>query len=124
MCDRTAGTRSKQDNKTKAPPPLTFQLPSLIHLLLLCLHVQKKQSTANEDEVGGTAETPLRDTDSQYGTWETGLRTDDRYHTPQTAAPELLETLNTSVKCFQTMLSVISVITQMFVCIFFSFHLV
>lgn len=100
---------------TKQSPPLTL----LIHLLSLCLQVQKKQSTANEDEVGGTAETPLRDTDSQYGTWETGLRTDDRYHTPQTVAPELLETPNTSIKCFQTMLSVISVITRMFVCIFF-----
>ncbi|KAK1892881.1 putative protein KIAA1671 [Dissostichus eleginoides] len=36
--------------------------------------VQQKQSVSGEEEDSGT---PVRDTDSQYGTWETGLRTDD-----------------------------------------------
>lgn len=37
------------------------------------------KSPDDEDDVGGGAETspPPQETDSQYGTWETGLRTDD-----------------------------------------------
>uniref|UniRef100_A0A8C2XQ91 Si:ch73-138n13.1 n=1 Tax=Cyclopterus lumpus TaxID=8103 RepID=A0A8C2XQ91_CYCLU len=38
--------------------------------------VQQKQSDSGEEE-GKDLGTPVRDTDSQYGTWETGLRTDD-----------------------------------------------
>lgn len=41
------------------------------------LKVQQKQSVSGEEE-GKDSETPVRETDSQYGTWETGLRTDDR----------------------------------------------
>ncbi|XP_059193560.1 calponin homology domain-containing protein DDB_G0272472 [Centropristis striata] len=48
--------------------------------------VQQKQSGSGEEE--GTEEgTPARDTDSQYGTWETGLRTDDSL-TPATPSSE------------------------------------
>lgn len=44
----------------------------------LCPQVHK--SPDGEDDVGGGAEMspPPQETDSQYGTWETGLRTDDR----------------------------------------------
>ncbi|KAM9858232.1 uncharacterized protein ACBR49_020270 [Aulostomus maculatus] len=38
--------------------------------------VQQKQSVSGEDE-GRDSVTPACETDSQYGTWETGLRTDD-----------------------------------------------
>ncbi|KAM9360698.1 uncharacterized protein ABDE67_001319 [Symphorus nematophorus] len=48
--------------------------------------VQQKQSTGGEEE-GRDSETPVRDTDSQYGTWETGLRTDDSL-TPATPSSE------------------------------------
>ncbi|XP_028434457.1 calponin homology domain-containing protein DDB_G0272472 isoform X2 [Perca flavescens] len=37
---------------------------------------QQKQSVGGEEE-GQDSGTPVRDSDSQYGTWETGLRTDD-----------------------------------------------
>lgn len=43
---------------------------------LLCL--QANQSPEGGDDVGGGAESSPPVTDSQYGTWETGLRTDDR----------------------------------------------
>uniref|UniRef100_A0A673CJF7 Si:ch73-138n13.1 n=1 Tax=Sphaeramia orbicularis TaxID=375764 RepID=A0A673CJF7_9TELE len=39
---------------------------------------KQKPSVSGEDE-GKDSETPVHETDSQYGTWETGLRTDDRY---------------------------------------------
>ncbi|XP_062273804.1 titin homolog [Scomber scombrus] len=48
--------------------------------------VQQKQSVSSEEE-GKGSETPVRDTDSQYGTWETGLRTDDSL-TPATPSSE------------------------------------
>uniref|UniRef100_A0A671U6R1 Trichohyalin-like n=1 Tax=Sparus aurata TaxID=8175 RepID=A0A671U6R1_SPAAU len=37
--------------------------------------VQQKQSPSGDEE---GKDSPVRDSDSQYGTWETGLRTDDR----------------------------------------------
>ncbi|KAM8865750.1 uncharacterized protein ACB058_006902 isoform 1-T3 [Synchiropus picturatus] len=55
--------------------------------------VQQKQSTGEEE--GKDPETPLRDSDSQYGTWETGLRTDDSL-TP--ATPSSDTTLSPSPK--------------------------
>ena len=49
---------------------------SLIHYFLrLCFQVQQKQSPSGDEE---GKDSPVRDSDSQYGTWETGLRTDDR----------------------------------------------
>ncbi|XP_071338280.1 trichohyalin [Trachinotus anak] len=48
--------------------------------------VQQKQSVSGEEE-GNDSETPVRETDSQYGTWETGLRTDDSL-TPATPSSE------------------------------------
>uniref|UniRef100_A0AAQ5XWN9 Tankyrase 1-binding protein C-terminal domain-containing protein n=1 Tax=Amphiprion ocellaris TaxID=80972 RepID=A0AAQ5XWN9_AMPOC len=48
--------------------------------------VQQKQSASGEEE-GKESETPVRDTDSQYGTWETGLRTDDSL-TPATPSSD------------------------------------
>ncbi|XP_067460070.1 trichohyalin [Thunnus thynnus] len=48
--------------------------------------VQKKQSVSGEEEEKDS-ETPGRETDSQYGTWETGLRTDDSL-TPATPSSE------------------------------------
>ncbi|KAM7391700.1 hypothetical protein PAMP_022367 [Pampus punctatissimus] len=48
--------------------------------------VQQKQSVSGEEEVKDS-ETPVRETDSQYGTWETGLRTDDSL-TPATPSSE------------------------------------
>ncbi|XP_041643036.1 calponin homology domain-containing protein DDB_G0272472-like [Cheilinus undulatus] len=47
---------------------------------------QQKQSISPEEE-GKDSETPVRETDSQYGTWETGLRTDDSL-TPATPSSE------------------------------------
>uniref|UniRef100_UPI0037E940FB calponin homology domain-containing protein DDB_G0272472 n=1 Tax=Semicossyphus pulcher TaxID=241346 RepID=UPI0037E940FB len=47
---------------------------------------QQKQGVGGEEE-GRDSETPVRDTDSQYGTWETGLRTDDSL-TPATPSSE------------------------------------
>lgn len=38
---------------------------------------QLKQSVDGEEE-GRDIDTLVHETDSQYGTWETGLRTDDR----------------------------------------------
>ncbi|XP_029294803.1 trichohyalin isoform X2 [Cottoperca gobio] len=46
--------------------------------------LQQKQSVSGEEEDSGT---PARDSDSQYGTWETGLRTDDS-HSPATPSSE------------------------------------
>ncbi|XP_044053233.1 titin homolog [Siniperca chuatsi] len=48
--------------------------------------VQQKQSNSGEDG-GRDSETLVRETDSQYGTWETGLRTDDSL-TPATPSSE------------------------------------
>ncbi|XP_042345001.1 calponin homology domain-containing protein DDB_G0272472 [Plectropomus leopardus] len=48
--------------------------------------VQQKESVSGEEE-GKDSGTPARDTDSQYGTWETGLRTDDSL-TPATPSSE------------------------------------
>ncbi|KAL6114623.1 kiaa1671 [Pungitius sinensis] len=48
--------------------------------------VQQKQSDSG-DEDGKDSGTPVRDNDSQYGTWETGLRTDDSL-TPATPSSE------------------------------------
>ncbi|XP_040897726.1 calponin homology domain-containing protein DDB_G0272472 [Toxotes jaculatrix] len=48
--------------------------------------VQQKQSVSGEEE-GNDSETLVRETDSQYGTWETGLRTDDSL-TPATPSSE------------------------------------
>ncbi|XP_069562731.1 uncharacterized protein KIAA1671 [Brachyistius frenatus] len=48
--------------------------------------VQQKQSVSGEDE-GNDSETLVRESDSQYGTWETGLRTDDSL-TPATPSSE------------------------------------
>ncbi|XP_049433944.1 titin homolog [Epinephelus fuscoguttatus] len=48
--------------------------------------VQQKQSGSGDEE-GKDSGTPARDTDSQYGTWETGLRTDDSL-TPATPSSE------------------------------------
>ncbi|XP_029999926.1 trichohyalin isoform X1 [Sphaeramia orbicularis] len=48
--------------------------------------VQQKPSVSGEDE-GKDSETPVHETDSQYGTWETGLRTDDSL-TPATPSSE------------------------------------
>ncbi|KAM4579277.1 uncharacterized protein KIAA1671 homolog isoform 2-T2 [Fundulus diaphanus] len=45
--------------------------------------VQQKQSGEADSKDSGT---PVRDTDSQYGTWETGLHTDDSL-TPATTSP-------------------------------------
>nr|XP_046242567.1 plectin [Scatophagus argus]XP_046242568.1 plectin [Scatophagus argus]XP_046242570.1 plectin [Scatophagus argus]XP_046242571.1 plectin [Scatophagus argus]XP_046242572.1 plectin [Scatophagus argus]XP_046242573.1 plectin [Scatophagus argus]XP_046242574.1 plectin [Scatophagus argus] len=45
--------------------------------------VQQKQSDGGED----SGETPVRDTDSQYGTWETGLRSDDSLTPDSTLSP-------------------------------------
>uniref|UniRef100_A0A672JDU9 Zinc finger CCCH domain-containing protein 13-like n=1 Tax=Salarias fasciatus TaxID=181472 RepID=A0A672JDU9_SALFA len=45
------------------------------------------QKQAGEEEEGKDSETPVRDSDSQYGTWETGLRTDDSL-TPATPSSE------------------------------------
>ncbi|XP_034547458.1 protein piccolo [Notolabrus celidotus] len=47
---------------------------------------QQKQAVSGEEE-GRDAETPVHETDSQYGTWETGLRTDDSL-TPATPSSE------------------------------------
>ncbi|XP_035854170.1 calponin homology domain-containing protein DDB_G0272472 isoform X3 [Sander lucioperca] len=47
---------------------------------------QQKQSVGGEEE-GQDSGTPVRDTDSQYGTWETGLHTDDSL-TPATPTSE------------------------------------
>ncbi|XP_060893551.1 titin homolog [Labrus mixtus] len=47
---------------------------------------QQKQSVDGEEEEIDS-ETPVRETDSQYGTWETGLRTDDSL-TPATPSSE------------------------------------
>ncbi|XP_034727217.1 calponin homology domain-containing protein DDB_G0272472 [Etheostoma cragini] len=47
---------------------------------------QQKQSVGGEEEEKDSG-TPVRDTDSQYGTWETGLRTDDSL-TPATPTSE------------------------------------
>ncbi|XP_054629476.1 calponin homology domain-containing protein DDB_G0272472 [Dunckerocampus dactyliophorus] len=49
--------------------------------------VQQKQSVSGEEEEGKDSETPVGETDSQYGTWETGLRTDDSL-TPATPNSE------------------------------------
>ncbi|XP_073323066.1 uncharacterized protein KIAA1671 homolog isoform X2 [Pagrus major] len=46
--------------------------------------VQQKQSPSGDEE---GKDSPVRDTDSQYGTWETGLRTDDSL-TPATPSSE------------------------------------
>ncbi|XP_070759968.1 calponin homology domain-containing protein DDB_G0272472 [Enoplosus armatus] len=48
--------------------------------------VQQKQSNSGEEE-GRDSETLVHETDSQYGTWETGLRTDDSL-TPATPSSE------------------------------------
>ncbi|XP_031704881.1 calponin homology domain-containing protein DDB_G0272472 isoform X2 [Anarrhichthys ocellatus] len=48
--------------------------------------VQQKQGDSGEEE-GKDSGTPVRDTDSQYGTWEAGLRTDDSL-TPATPSSE------------------------------------
>ncbi|XP_040011118.1 calponin homology domain-containing protein DDB_G0272472 isoform X2 [Xiphias gladius] len=48
--------------------------------------VQQKQSISGEEE-GNDSETPVHETDSQYGTWETGLRTTDSL-TPATPSSE------------------------------------
>ncbi|XP_072289324.1 uncharacterized protein [Eucyclogobius newberryi] len=48
--------------------------------------VQQKQNTSTEDE-SNDAETPVHETDSQYGTWETGLRSEDSL-TPATPSSE------------------------------------
>ncbi|KAA8592744.1 hypothetical protein FQN60_018199 [Etheostoma spectabile] len=47
---------------------------------------QQKQSVGGEEEEKDSG-TPVHDTDSQYGTWETGLRTDDSL-TPATPTSE------------------------------------
>ncbi|XP_036953043.1 calponin homology domain-containing protein DDB_G0272472 isoform X2 [Acanthopagrus latus] len=47
--------------------------------------VQQKQSPSGDEE---GKDSPVRDTDSQYGTWETGLRTDDSL-TPATPSSEI-----------------------------------
>ncbi|XP_071374885.1 uncharacterized protein KIAA1671 isoform X2 [Centroberyx affinis] len=39
-------------------------------------HSWQKQSVSGEED-GKDSDTPVHETDSQYGTWETGLRTDD-----------------------------------------------
>ncbi|XP_030272174.1 trichohyalin-like isoform X2 [Sparus aurata] len=46
--------------------------------------VQQKQSPSGDEE---GKDSPVRDSDSQYGTWETGLRTDDSL-TPATPSSE------------------------------------
>ncbi|KAI3372331.1 hypothetical protein L3Q82_022820 [Scortum barcoo] len=48
--------------------------------------VQQKQSVSGEEE-GKDSETLVRETDSQYGTWETGLRSEDSL-TPATPSSE------------------------------------
>lgn len=48
--------------------------------------VQQKPSVSGEDD-GNEQETPVHETDSQYGTWDTGLRTDDSL-TPVTPSSE------------------------------------
>ncbi|XP_060928295.1 calponin homology domain-containing protein DDB_G0272472 [Limanda limanda] len=48
--------------------------------------VQQKQGVTGEEEENDQ-ETPVHETDSQYGTWETGLRTDDSL-TPATPSSE------------------------------------
>uniref|UniRef100_A0A3Q3KZR6 Tankyrase 1-binding protein C-terminal domain-containing protein n=1 Tax=Mastacembelus armatus TaxID=205130 RepID=A0A3Q3KZR6_9TELE len=47
-----------------------------LSLLPFILQVQQKQRVRGEEE-GKDSETLVHETDSQYGTWETGLRTDD-----------------------------------------------
>lgn len=49
--------------------------------------VQQKQGDSGDEEEGKDSGTPVRDTDSQYGTWEAGLRTDDSL-TPATPSSE------------------------------------
>ncbi|CAN9513530.1 unnamed protein product [Ophioblennius macclurei] len=48
---------------------------------------QKQAGEEEEEEEVKDSETPVRDTDSQYGTWETGLRTDDSL-TPATPSSD------------------------------------
>ncbi|XP_061763155.1 calponin homology domain-containing protein DDB_G0272472 isoform X2 [Nerophis ophidion] len=47
--------------------------------------VQQKQG--EEEDEGKDSETPAGETDSQYGTWETGLRTDDSSESNLTPSP-------------------------------------
>ncbi|XP_068594412.1 capping protein-inhibiting regulator of actin dynamics [Brachionichthys hirsutus] len=49
--------------------------------------VQKKQSNGVEEDRRDSGETPHQETDSQYGTWETGLRSDDSL-TPATPSSD------------------------------------
>uniref|UniRef100_A0AAV2MT90 Tankyrase 1-binding protein C-terminal domain-containing protein n=1 Tax=Knipowitschia caucasica TaxID=637954 RepID=A0AAV2MT90_KNICA len=49
--------------------------------------VQQKQNTSTEDE-SKDSETPVHETDSQYGTWETGLHSEDSL-TPATPSSNL-----------------------------------
>ncbi|KAM7019044.1 uncharacterized protein LKV04_009113 isoform 1-T2 [Tautogolabrus adspersus] len=48
---------------------------------------QQKQNVGGEEDEEIDSGTPVRETDSQYGTWETGLRTDDSL-TPATPSSE------------------------------------
>lgn len=57
----------------QTPPRLQSLLSSF--LSRSGLQVQQKQSGESDRRDSGT---PVRDADSQYGTWDTGLRTDDR----------------------------------------------
>ncbi|MEQ2173844.1 hypothetical protein GOODEAATRI_001638 [Goodea atripinnis] len=64
-------------------PPI-YHLSSYSSLYRCWLQVQQKQSGEADSKDSGT---PVRDTDSQYGTWETGLRTDGSL-TPATPSSE------------------------------------
>ncbi len=81
-----------------------------VSFFLSFLQVQQKQSTGGEGERRGS-ETPVRETDSQYGTWETGLRSDDRLAHGYPTAVQRCDVL-TRVQC---MFSVCSVCVQ---CVF------
>ncbi|XP_037632920.1 titin homolog isoform X1 [Sebastes umbrosus] len=85
--------RSRSVSRRSAPPSSAVE-GSLSRMRSRSAHreqdldswVQQKQSVGGEEEEKDSG-TPVRDTDSQYGTWETGLRTDDSL-TPATPSSE------------------------------------
>ncbi|KAM8885521.1 uncharacterized protein AB9W97_013089 isoform 2-T7 [Spinachia spinachia] len=77
-----------REQQQQQPPPLPLDSKGevLSQRRSQGSQVQQKQSDSGEEE-GKDSGTPVRDTDSQYGTWETGLRTDDSL-TPATPSSE------------------------------------
>ncbi|KAM6944873.1 uncharacterized protein PEZ65_002618 isoform 1-T1 [Lycodopsis pacificus] len=86
--------RSRSVSRRSAPPSSVLQR-SLSRIRSRSAHreqdgnswVQQKQGDSGDEEEGKDSGTPVRDTDSQYGTWEAGLRTDDSL-TPATPSSE------------------------------------